>query len=280
MTGGGAYDGDMPTFPRTTQGEIPPVGDPAYDALLARTLAPDDAPTGLRPVAEGFAALYETPVNVTPAAESNALASFRGAIGRPAEPARPPRRRRPVLASLLSAKLAAAAAAAAVALGGAAAAAYTGRLPAPAQKFAHDTIGAPKTPAHSPHTQRPPSRPCCPWTPPTACAPPTRITKPTAGPRKRPRRSASWPRPQAAPPTSVRTVPRCPTPGTPLARHPPTPKASPPRCPRTHSTPTRRQALHAALARTAHPPGRQALHAALARTAHPPGRQAHQRPLT
>ena len=64
MTGGGAYDGDMPTFPRTTQGEIPPVGDPAYDALLARTLAPDDAPTGLRPVAEGFAALYEAPVNV------------------------------------------------------------------------------------------------------------------------------------------------------------------------------------------------------------------------
>ena len=150
MTGGGAYDGDMPTFPRTTQGEIPPVGDPAYDALLARTLAPDDAPTGLRPVAEGFAALYEARVNVTPAAESNALASFRGAIGRPAEPARPPRRRRPVLASLLSAKLAAAAATVAVTLGGAAAAAYTGRLPAPAQKFAHDTIGAPKTPGAQP----------------------------------------------------------------------------------------------------------------------------------
>ena len=150
MTGGGAYDGDMPTFPRTTQGEIPPVGDPAYDALLARTLAPDDAPTGLRPVAEGFAALYEAPMNVKPAAERNALASFRGAIGGPAEPARPPRRRRPVLASLLSAKLAAAAAAAAVTLGGAAAAAYTGRLPAPAQKFAHDTIGAPKTPGAQP----------------------------------------------------------------------------------------------------------------------------------
>ena len=151
MTGGGAYDGDMPTFPRTTQGEIPPVGDPTYDALLARTLAPDDAPTGLRPVAEGFAALYEAPVNVKPAAERNALAAFRGAIGRPAEPpARPPRRRRPVLTSLLSAKLAAAAAAAAVTLSGAAAAAYAGKLPAPAQKFAHDTIGAPKTPGAQP----------------------------------------------------------------------------------------------------------------------------------
>jgi hypothetical protein len=52
-----------------------------------------------------------------------------------------------VLTSLLSAKLAAAvAAAAAVTLGGAAAAAYAGKLPAPAQKFAHDTSGAPRTP--------------------------------------------------------------------------------------------------------------------------------------
>lgn len=50
-----------------------------------------------------------------------------------------------MLSSLLSAK-AAAAAVAAVALGGAASAAYAGALPAPAQKLAHDTIGAP-----SPH---------------------------------------------------------------------------------------------------------------------------------
>jgi hypothetical protein len=50
-----------------------------------------------------------------------------------------------VLTSLLSAKLAAVAAAAAVTLGGAAAAAYAGKLPAPVQKIAHDTIGAPKT---------------------------------------------------------------------------------------------------------------------------------------
>ena len=51
-----------------------------------------------------------------------------------------------MLTSLLSAKLAAAAAAAAVTLGGAAAAAYANKLPAPVQKFAHDTIGAPKAP--------------------------------------------------------------------------------------------------------------------------------------
>ena len=147
MTGGGACDDDMPTFPRTAPGEIPPVGDPAYDALLARTLAPEDAPTGLRPVAQGFAALYEAPVNVEPAAEKNALAAFRAAVGKPVEPAHPRRRRHPVLTSLLSAKLAAAAAAAAVTLGGGAvAAAYAGKLPAPVQKLAHDTIGAPKTP--------------------------------------------------------------------------------------------------------------------------------------
>ena len=53
-------------------------------------------------------------------------------------------------ASLLSAKLAAASLAAAVTLGGAAAAAYAGKLPAPVQKFAHDTIGAPRTPGAQP----------------------------------------------------------------------------------------------------------------------------------
>ena len=61
----------------------------------------------------------------------------------------------------LSAKLAAAAAAAAVTLGGAAAAAYAGKLPAPVQKIAHDTIGAPKTPgapAAHPETRSRPAR--------------------------------------------------------------------------------------------------------------------------
>jgi hypothetical protein len=85
-------------------------------------------------------------------AEADALAAFRDAVGRPSEPARPRRRRHPMLASLLSAKLAALAAAAAFTLGGAAAAAYAGKLPAPVQKFAHDTIGAPRTPGAQPAT--------------------------------------------------------------------------------------------------------------------------------
>jgi hypothetical protein len=38
MTGGGACGDDVPTFPSPAHGEIPPVGDPAYDAMLARTL--------------------------------------------------------------------------------------------------------------------------------------------------------------------------------------------------------------------------------------------------
>lgn len=146
MTRGGACDDDMPTFPPPAHGDIPPAGDPAYDALLARTLPPEDAPTGLGHVAEAFAALCAAPVQSGPAAEADALAVFRSTVGMPAEPARPRRRRHPVLTSLLSAKLAAAAAAIAVTLGGAAAAAYAGKLPAPVQKIAHDTIGAPKTP--------------------------------------------------------------------------------------------------------------------------------------
>ena len=259
MTGGGAYDGDMPTFPRTTQGEIPPVGDPAYDALLARTLAPDDAPTGLRPVAEGFAALYEARVNVTPAAESNALASFRGAIGRPAEPARPPRRRRPVLASLLSAKLAAAAATVAVTLGGAAAAAYTGRLPAPAQKFAHDTIGAPKTPGAQPAHSATPQPTVLPVDSAYGLCTAYTHHKAHGGAAQK---ATAFRKLAAAAGGAAHISAYCatvPHPGRPF--------------PWGDIRPPQRQALHTPLARTAHPPG-EALHAALAGTAHPPGRQA------
>jgi hypothetical protein len=58
-----------------------------------------------------------------------------------------------VLTSLLSAKVAAAATVVAVAVGGTAAAAFTNKLPATAQKFAHDAIGAPMTSAPRPaHT--------------------------------------------------------------------------------------------------------------------------------
>ena len=133
----------MPIFPWSARGDVPPVGDPAFDALLAGNLLPEDTAAGLRPVAEAIAALNAAPVTSELAAEASALRAF-SAAGRSGEPARSRLRRHPLLSSLLSAKLAAAAAAAAVTLGGAAAAAaYVGALPAPAQKLAHDILGAP-----------------------------------------------------------------------------------------------------------------------------------------
>ncbi|HUY44898.1 MAG TPA: hypothetical protein VMV92_04130 [Streptosporangiaceae bacterium] len=133
----------MPIFPWPARGDVPPVGDPAFDALLAGNLPPEDAAGGLRPVAEAIAALGAAPASSELAAEPGARAAYRGGFDRSARPARSRRRRHPLLTSLLSAKLAAAAV---VALGGVTAAAYVGVLPAPVQKLAHDTFGAP--PAH------------------------------------------------------------------------------------------------------------------------------------
>jgi hypothetical protein len=144
----------MPIFPWPSRGDVPPVGDPAFDALLEGNLRPGDAAEGLRPVAEAIAALSEAPATIDLAAEASVLAVFRGGVGMPAEPTRSRPRRRPSRTSLLSAKLAAAAVAAAVTVGGVAAAAYAGALPAPIQKLAHDTLGVPSAhpsvrPAHS-----------------------------------------------------------------------------------------------------------------------------------
>jgi len=151
MTGRGVSDGDMPIFPWSARGGVPPVGDPAFDALLSGNLGPEDAAEALRPVAEVITALKAAPAGSELAAEGRALAVYRAAVGRSAEPVRT-RRRRHRLTSRLSARLAAVAAAGAVALGGAAAAAYAGALPAPVQKFAHETIGAPAVHRGAPAT--------------------------------------------------------------------------------------------------------------------------------
>jgi hypothetical protein len=143
MTGGGALDGDMPIFSWSAPGDVPAAGDPAFEALLAGNLLPQDAAPGLRTAAEVIAGLTGAPAISELAGEASALAVFRGAAGMSAEPTRSSPRRHPLLTSLLSAKAAAATAVAAVTLGGAAAAAYAGALPASMQKFAHDTIGAP-----------------------------------------------------------------------------------------------------------------------------------------
>jgi len=147
----------MPIFPWSARGDVPPVGDPAFDALLAGNLLPEDAADGLRPVAEAIAALNGAPATTELAAEASVLAMFRDVVGISAEPARSRRRRHPLLTSLLSAKLAAAVTAAAVVGGGAAAAAYAGVLPASMQKLAHDTFGAP-----SAHPNGQPAHPAAP----------------------------------------------------------------------------------------------------------------------
>jgi hypothetical protein len=160
VTGGGASDGDMPIFPWPARSDVPPVGDAAFDALLAGELLPESAPGGLRPVAEAIAALSGPPLASELAGEASALAVFRGEIARSREPVRSGRRRHPVLARLLSARIAAAAAVGAVALSGAAAAAYADVLPAPAQHLAHDILGAPRVrPAAHPATTAAPAAP-------------------------------------------------------------------------------------------------------------------------
>lgn len=154
MTGHGASDGDMPVLPWSARGGIPPLGDPALDALLTGNVLPEDAPEELRPVVEALTALNAAPHSSELAAEARARAIFRAAAAQPAEPAHSHRRKRRPLPSLRSVRLAVAIAAGAVLLGGAALGAYAGVLPIPVQRIAHDTGGtspaqhsAPPTPA-------------------------------------------------------------------------------------------------------------------------------------
>jgi hypothetical protein len=144
----------MPVFPWSARGGIPPLGDPALDALLTGNVLPEDAPEELRPVAEALTALNAAPHSSELAAEARAKAMFRAAATQPAEPVHSHRRKRRPLPSLRSVRLAAAIAAGAVLLGGAALGAYAGVLPIPVQRTAHDTGGtspaqhsAPPTPA-------------------------------------------------------------------------------------------------------------------------------------
>jgi hypothetical protein len=154
----------MPIFPwSAARGDVPQVGDPAYDALLEGNHLPQDAAQGVRQVAETIAALNGLPAAAELAAEASALLVFRSEAGVLAEPARSGRWANPSPKSLVRGRLAAAVAAGAIALGGVTAAAYAGALPAQVQKFAHDTIGAPS--AH--HGARPahPASPAGPSTP-------------------------------------------------------------------------------------------------------------------
>jgi hypothetical protein len=167
VTGGGVPDGDMPISLRPDRGDVPQLGDPAFDALLARALRPDEAVASLRPVVESFAALYAAPVYSGPAAEASALSAFRGLTGQDrgrtsvagtglvraggcragghrAGGRRPGQHRTGwwVRSRLAGVRLAVAAAAVTLTAGGAVAA-YAGDLPAPMQRLAHTVMGAP-----------------------------------------------------------------------------------------------------------------------------------------
>jgi hypothetical protein len=154
MSGPDVPDGDMPIFSWPGRWDVSAVRDTSLAAMLDET-EPTDTPAGMQPVADALVALRATPMSDELAGEAIAMAEFRQRFGVSRQPRRSRRRRPTLLPSLLSARAAAAAALAAISLGGVAAAAYTGALPAPVQRLAHDTIGAPAAsrPA-SPHRVR------------------------------------------------------------------------------------------------------------------------------
>ena len=61
MTGGGVWD-DMPMPQWPADGELPPPGDAAFDALLDRAPLPGDSASELRQLAAAFGELYAAPV--------------------------------------------------------------------------------------------------------------------------------------------------------------------------------------------------------------------------
>jgi hypothetical protein len=140
----------MSTFsrrPRRAASEIP---DAALAALLAGGTPPPDAPAPLQHVADVLAALQATPASDEAVGQAAALAEFRQRVGVSPQPLRSHRRRRPSrIASRLSARTAAVGAVAVVGLGGFASAAFADALPASAQQFAHDSIGAPSPHGHT-----------------------------------------------------------------------------------------------------------------------------------
>ncbi len=150
MTDRGVSDSDMPNFSRRARRDASGIPDASLGALLAGGTLPADASAPLQHVADVLAALRAAPASDEAAGKAAALAQFRQRVGVSPQPIRSRLRRPTLLSSLLSAKAAAAAAVAVVGLGGVATAAFAGALPSSAQKFAHDTIGAP-SPHASPH---------------------------------------------------------------------------------------------------------------------------------
>ena len=132
-------DSEMPAFPS----HWPSRPDTRmFDALLAGTCRPEQAPADLRAVAEVFAALRGPSDQREVAGWDRALIEYRGMTGLPEAPGRSRRRQR--TAAPLTARLAVAAGVAVLAvIGGGVTAAYTGHLPGTLQRVAHTMIAAP-----------------------------------------------------------------------------------------------------------------------------------------
>lgn len=134
----------MPNFPWLGRQDASAIDDAALAAILSGPEVPEDLAAGLQPAADVLAALRARPSGDELAGEAFAMAEFRNQVGVPDRVRRTrPRRRPALLTSLMSAKIAVATAAVAITIGGVATAAYAGALPAPAQRLAHDVIGAP-----------------------------------------------------------------------------------------------------------------------------------------
>lgn len=139
MTDFSGSNSEMPDFPSLTRPEVR-----AMDALLSGNCMPEEAPAGLRPVADVLAALQAPPDQREVAGWGEALIAYREMAGLPRTSGRPRSRRPRLTLSSVGARLAAAAGAVVVAAsGGGIAAAYTGSLPTALQNLAHDTIAAP-----------------------------------------------------------------------------------------------------------------------------------------
>jgi hypothetical protein len=183
VTGNGVPDDDMPTTGKPPRQDRSAVTDAGLDALLAGTVG--DTPE-LRPVADMLAALTAEATAGELAGEARALAEFRRRAAAPAtgQSARP---RAAGLNSRLGAKFGAVAAGAAIVFGGAATAAFANMLPAPIQRLAHDTIGAP-----APARHEAPARPTAPGAPAAHGQPPAHGSS-RAGAHPGPRTTAPHP---------------------------------------------------------------------------------------
>jgi hypothetical protein len=136
----------MTSFPQPQRQEGSAVSDADLAALLSGA---EGAAPGLWPVADILAALTADPSAAELAAEGRALAEFRRRTGAPARRRAQPRTA--ALTSRLGTKLGAAAAGVSLVLAGAATASFANVLPAPIQRLAHETIGAPSPrPGHRP----------------------------------------------------------------------------------------------------------------------------------